>query len=373
MGAGGQSPKTDDEIREARGERYVAQVQQRVAPYDQGLLDGIFDGYQQDLFVFDPETLVWTRVSEVHGQMAIAKCWAFACTGRVFIGGGYGLTQQSKHATHKVDEQTLRQSFQRMGLDASEVPGGLYATPQCVVAISKVAISLLAADGHDHMTLRNTLEPGLKNEAWATAPLEADVPDFDIGFGRGDERSFLIFVVGSAKHDAGQYLNTHTMMGSDEYKGPLCARRLAVLNKRQMVEWSVLKDELLCAPPSSSRRDGMPVAIGHITMNDIGQSGEDQVDSWAVNLLKATYQHNAWFAANARRLVVRNVALSRSSSHGQLKRQVQVEWLKGRCVEASQRNSRVLAALKASRSRAMQSYVIDVALTQLVPPVWRRL
>ena len=52
----------------------------------------MLDDDQSDLFVFDHDTLRWTRVSSnEHEMIKMTKYWAVVLNNLLFVGGGYGM------------------------------------------------------------------------------------------------------------------------------------------------------------------------------------------------------------------------------------------------------------------------------------------
>lgn len=240
MGAGGHSSSTLDEIREARGERFVDLVFQRKPRHWDSSRDcvrsGVFDGYQRDLFVFDPTTQMWALAAESKNQpLAAAKCWAVALKGRLWVDGGYGFINNSitQSGSARNDMQQFSRAFNLKLHDFCSNPSRV-SNPECIVAISKLSLSLCSRglhDGASHVGL------GKGRYVWATAPPE-DVPDFDIVHGGEQPRTFLIIVSGSPN------LTNRGRVITDVSRGQLSARGLEVLESRKIVDWYSAKNSL---------------------------------------------------------------------------------------------------------------------------------
>jgi len=340
-----------------RGPRYVELVKQRHPRYwdaFQGQIRrGGFDDYQKDLFVFDPDTLHWWCAQE-NDHLAVAKCWAVACAGRLYVGGGYGFT------SNKSTEAAQR----GIGL----------CDPDCIAAISKFSLSLCGAGLHDagcHVSLGRGRTP------WATAPPEAHNPCHDIGFGDAHDRSFVIFTAGIGTRGT----TAERTLFTDMYEGPICVLGLLVLEERKLVDWDVLRNDA-GPPPPSHRRHGGRVSLGlmsHDPANPLGRGlrcglPPESLDRMCVESFVSYVRDSAEYAAQGgdARPVARCSQDSAASRQGHMGEQV--EWLAARCTEAAERNTRVIDTLCGSRGKTpKERIVVDVFTTQLVPPVWRRL
>jgi len=342
-------PRTHQRV---RGPRYAELVRRRDPRHwdaDRGQIrPGTFDVYQKDLFVFDPETLRWWRAQE-NEHLAVAKCWALACNGRLYVGGGYGFTSNKSKA--------------------AAARGSRFCEPECIAAISKMSLSLCGAGLHD--ARRHTCL-GLGRTPWSTAPPEADRPDFDIGFGHAHDRSFVICVFGTGARDSGE-----TQLFTDMYEGPLSAQGLAVLQQRHLVDWDVLQNAP--GPPARAPSgNGARVSLGLMTHDASMLRGGMRCAVPAETLDRmcvTTFEHHVQYHADSARgprPVARSLRDSVASWHGHMAQHV--EWLTARCKQGAERNSRVLDTLCAGRDRTPgERIVVDVFTTQLVPPVWRRL
>ena len=361
-----------------RGPRYAELIRQRDPRcWDAArcqVRPGAFDGYQKDLFVFDPETLCWWRAHQAENELtlAVARPWAVACQGCLFVGGGYGFTRNSiDGVTEGSNWRNKLESYGLKGKDAEEYlarskPGcnESMASPQCIAAISKFNLSLCGKGMQDagrHTCL------GLSRSPWSTAPPEHDDPDFDIGFGHAHERTFCIYAMGAIKGSGYAFC--------DFYDGPLSAQGLAVLEQLHLVDWNVLRNSA-GPPPPAPRRNGERARLGLMIHASVllEQGLREGLDRECVRAFGLHMQYSAEYGRRAAGAcpVARSPQDCAASRHGQMAYHIQ--WLAARCEQGKERNARVLDALWAGRDRTpAERIVVDVCATQLVPPVWRRL
>jgi hypothetical protein len=239
----------------------------RVKEHADGVYHHFLDGYQSDLFVFDPDTLLWTRVSsKEHEMIKMAKCWAGALNNRLFVGGGYGMLKNQGRESSKEERRVRDWEEEWLAcLSAASDPEGdqvYIGHPQHIVDPSKVILSLHGAGQPDESRHLHICTSLVRNQ-WACCPPETDIPDFDVGFGGHHERTFVIYVFAGCG-DHGQALLYY-----DSYQGPLSTRGLEVLEKRKLVDWSY-PTGYSCGPPHFSHSKDGKKSVGCMTYGDLG-------------------------------------------------------------------------------------------------------